>query len=89
MEYRITIEVLDNGFEVECPDVEAMNKAEAAAKKAKSGSPAASLYSGDYLKSYIAKTVKDVLAIVGPALKNLPQATYDEAFAEASAENES
>ncbi len=86
MQYRIEIEVLENGYEVSIPDVEAMNKAEAAAKKAKPGS-APSMYPGDYEKSYAAKTVKEVLALVTPALKNLPQSTFDEAFAEASAED--
>jgi hypothetical protein len=87
MECKITIEVLDNGYEVEIPDVAAMNKAEADAKKAKPGSMASSPYSGDFMKSYVAKTVKDVLAIVTPALKNMPQSSYDEAFAEAVAED--
>lgn len=86
MECKITIEVLDNGYEISVPDVAAMNKAEADAKKAKGGSPMSMPYSGDYMKSFVAKTVKDVLAIITPALKNLPQMTYDEAFAEAAAE---
>jgi hypothetical protein len=90
MKCRIEIEVLENGFEVEIPDIEAMNKAEAAAKKNRGGpsAPTPSLYSGDYMKSYAAKTVKEVLALVTPALKKLPQQSYDEAFAEASEENE-
>lgn len=82
---RVTIEVLTNGYEVEIPDVEAMNKAEAARKKNPSGP---SVYSGDFMKSYAAKTVKEVLALVTPALKNLPQSTYDEAFADAAKEAE-
>jgi hypothetical protein len=40
------------------------------------------------MKSYAAKTVKEVLALVTPALKNLPQSTYDEAFADAANEAE-
>ena len=83
MECKITIEVLDNGYEVEIPDVAAMNKAEADRKKDPSAPMA---WSGDMTKSFVAKTVKDVLAIVTPALKNMPQSTYDEAFAEATAE---
>lgn len=86
MKCRICVEVLENGYEVEIPDIGAINKAEAARKKdPKSPMP----YMGDFMKSYAAKTVKEVLALVTPALKNLPQATYDEAFAEAEAENSS
>lgn len=87
MKCRIEIEVLENGFEVEIPDIDAMNKAEAAAAKNKSGGsavPSPSMYSGDYMKSYAAKTVKEVLALVTPALKKLPQSSFDEAFAEAA-----
>ena len=82
MKCRICVEVLENGYEVELPDVDAMNKAYAAQKK----DPKAPMpYAGDFMKSYAAKTVKEVLALVTPALKNLPQQSYDEAFAEAAA----
>ena len=84
MQCCIRIDVLDNGYQVSVPDVEAINAAEAAAKKAKPGS-SPSVYPSDHTKQYVAKTVKEVLALVEPALKNLPQSTYDEAFAEASA----
>lgn len=84
MKCRIEIEVLENGYTCSIPDIEAMNKAEAAAKK-KPGSPMP--YMGDMMKEYMAKTVDDVIAIIKPALKNLPQMTYDEAFAEAAAED--
>ena len=82
---RICIEVVDNGFTVEIPDIDAMNKAEAAAKKKGPGSPMP--YMGDMKKEYVAKSVDEVLAILKPALKNLPQMTYDEAFAEAAADD--
>lgn len=87
MKVRIEIEVLENGYAVEIPDVAAYNKAEAEAKKKKtpSGMPMSSPYMGDFRKEYIAKTVDEVIALVKPALKNLPQASYDEAFAEAVA----
>jgi len=85
MRCRISIEVLENGFEVELPDVSAMDKAEAAAKKQKGGG--STPYMGDMYKKYAAKTVKEVLNLVKPALSNLPQAQYDAAFAEASAED--
>lgn len=82
---RISIEILENGYEVELPDVDAMDKAEAAAKKSKGGGSMP--YTGDMYKKYAAKTVKDVLTLVGPALKKLPQLQYEEAFADASAED--
>lgn len=85
MKCRISVEVLENGYEVEIPDIDAMDKAMAAAKK----KPGASMpYMGDMVKKYAAKTVKEVLALVTPALKNLPQQQYDEAFAEAAAERD-
>ena len=85
MKCRIEIEVLENGYTVELPDIEAMNKAEAASKKSK-GSMSMP-YSGDFMKEYMAKSVDEVIALIKPALKNLPQSTYDEAFAEAAAEH--
>ena len=87
MKFRIEIEVLENGYQVEIPDIEAYNKADADHKKPKKGSSGVSCcspYMGDFMKSYAAKTVEEVLALVKPALKNLPQTTYDEAFAEAT-----
>lgn len=87
MKVCIEIEVLENGYTVSIPDVAAMNKAEADAKKAKPGSLSMP-YHGDYEKEYMAKSVDEVIALIKPALKNLPQTTYDEAFAEASAEDE-
>lgn len=80
MKCRISVEVLENGYEVELPDIDAMNKAEAASKKSKSPMP----YMGGFMKKYAAKTVDEVIKLVKPALKNLPQSTYDEAFAEAA-----
>lgn len=84
MRCRIEIEVLENGYQVSVPDIEAVNKAEAAQKKARPGSPSC-IYPGDYMKKYAAKSVKEVIALVTPALQNLPQSTYDAAFAEAAA----
>ena len=83
--FRVEIEVLENGYEVEIPDIEAFNKAEADAKKKKGSSMGGCTpWMGDFMKAYAAKTVDEVLALVKPALKNLPQTTYDEAFAEAA-----
>jgi hypothetical protein len=86
MKFRIEIEVLENAYEVELPDVDAYNKADAAAKKDKKSSSmgCCSPYMGDFMKTYAAKTVDEVIALVKPALKNLPQTTFDEAFAEAA-----
>lgn len=81
MKVRIEIEVLENGYTVCIPDIAAMNKAEAAAKK-KGG--VSMPYQGDYEKEYMAKSVDEVIALIKPALKNLPQTTFDEAFAEAA-----
>lgn len=82
-DYCIRIEVIENGYTVAIPDVDAINAAEKAAKKSKSGAQAP-VYYGAHTKEYAAKTVKEVLALVTPALKNLPQSQYDEAFDEAS-----
>lgn len=92
MKVRIEIEVLENGYTVEIPDIDAYNKAEADAKKKKAaaspygnGPYISTPYMGDFMKEYMAKTVDEVISLIKPALKNLPQTTYDEAFAEAAA----
>lgn len=90
MKCRICVEVLENGYTVELPDIAAMNKAEAEAKKKKASGTkdyVSMPYMGDFMKEYMAKSVDEVIALIKPALKNLPQTTYDEAFAEAAAEN--
>lgn len=88
MKFRVEIEVLENGYTVSIPDIDAYNKAEAEFKKAKKpsgmGMDMGSPYMGDYEKEYMAKTVDEVIALITPALKKLPQATFDEAFAEAA-----
>jgi hypothetical protein len=80
----IRIEVLENGYSVELPDIDAIDKAEAAAKKKPGGGVT---YMGGYTKEYAARTVDEVIALVKPALKNLPQVQYDEAFTDAEAED--
>lgn len=84
--FRINIEVLENAYEVELPDLDAFNKAEADAKKnkGKNSGMGCSPYPGDFMKCYAAKTVDEVLALIKPALKKLPQQSFDEAFAEAA-----
>ena len=85
--YRISIERLVNGFEVELPDLEAMAKMKKeAAKKTGKDSPMSMPYMGDCVKKYAAKNVKEVLALVSGSLKTIPEAEFDAAFDEAAAE---
>ena len=85
--YRVSIERLVNGFEVELPDLEAMAKMKAdAKKKAGKDSSMAMPYMGDCVKKYAAKNVAEVLALVSGSLKSLPEAEFDAAFDEAAAE---
>ena len=85
--YRISIERLENGFEVELPDLEAMAKMKAdAKKKAGKDSSMPMPYMGDCVKKYAAKNVKEVLALVSGSLKTMPEAEFDSAFDEAAAE---
>ena len=89
--YRVSIERLENGFEVTVPDVPAIEKAEKDAEKnkGKSGMEVCSPYTGGMTKSYAAATVKDVLKLIETALKDIPEREFESAFAEASAmENE-
>ena len=81
MHCRISVETLENGFEVEVPDMEAMKKKMAEAKKKPDmGMP----YMGDLTKKYAAKSVKEVVKLVTSALEGLPENEYDAAFEEAS-----
>lgn len=80
-QFVIRIEVLENGFKVEVPDMAKIKEKKAAAKKEKSSySP----YIGDCTKSFAAKTVPDVMKMVKGALNELPEIAYAEAFDEAS-----
>jgi hypothetical protein len=84
MRCRISVESLENGFEVEVPDMPAMKKAMADSKKSKGdmGMP----YMGDMTKKYAAKSVKEVIKLVTSALEGMPENEYDAAFKEAAAE---
>ena len=84
MRCRISVESLENGFEVEIPDMEAMKKKMAEAKKSKNGMTP---YMGDLTKKYAAKSVKEVIKLVTSALEGMPENEYDTAFAEAAAAN--
>lgn len=84
--YRVSIERLENGFEVTVPDVPAIEAAKKAAKKSsgKAGAELCSPYTGNMTKSYAAATVPDVIKIIEAALKSIPQQEFESAFAEAS-----
>lgn len=83
MDCRISIEVMDAGFEVEIPDMDAMKKAETAAKK--KGDTCVP-YMGDMKKCYAVKTAKEVMALVKAAVEKMPENDYDAAFKEAAAQ---
>lgn len=77
--FNIRIELADNGYVVEVPDMEELNKREKERKK--DSSP---VWYGDCMEKKVAKTTGEVLSIVKSALANLPEAEYDGAFEEAS-----
>ncbi|MHB8388046.1 MAG: hypothetical protein ACYDBH_00530 [Acidobacteriaceae bacterium] len=90
MRFRINIECLENGYSVEVPDVEAMNKAKEDSEKAakKNGHSPLPPFIGDHMKTYAAKTVKEVVALVKTALSKIPENEYDQAFEEAAGKDE-
>lgn len=77
--FNIRIELADNGYVVEVPDVDKINKMEKARKK---DDPP--VYHGDCTEKKIAKTTGEVVSIVKAALSKLPEAEYADAFEEAS-----
>lgn len=79
---RITIKTVENGYVVDIPDMDAMKTAEVAAKKKGNPTP----YMGDMMKSYTAKSIKEVQALVKAALNKMPENEFDAAFEEAAAE---
>ena len=84
--FTIRIEMLENGYTVEVPDVDKINEMEKKQKAGK-GDSEPSPYYGDCTEKKVAKSTGEVLSIVKMALANLPEAEYDDAFKEAS-ENE-
>lgn len=79
--YRINVEVLENGFSIEVPDMKARAKKMADAKKMHKGDGMAPMpYMGDCTKKYIAKSVKEAIALVTEALNGMPENEYDAAF---------
>lgn len=82
--YRVSIEVLENGFKVEVPDMEAIAKKQADAKKKNGGQPYDICYIGDCTKSFAAKSVKEVMSLVKASLEKMPESEFDTAFGEAA-----
>lgn len=80
--FTIRIEMLDNGYTVEVPDIDKINEMEKKEKSSKGDSP--SMYYGDATEKKVAKSTGEVLAIVKAALANLPETEYADAFKEAS-----
>lgn len=84
--YRVSIETLENGFSVEVPDMEAIAKKQAEAKKKNpSGGGIDSYYIGDCTKKYAAKSVKEAISLVKGALEKMPDSEFDAAFEDAAA----
>lgn len=83
MRCRICVEPLENGFEVEVPDMDAMKKKMAERRKEK-GMESYMPYPGDFTKKFAAKNVKEVIKLVTDALKGMPEIEFDAAFDEAS-----
>lgn len=81
-QYRVNIEVLENGFSVEVPDHEERETKMAEAKKRAKGSDMPTPYYGDCTKKYAAKSVKEVLSLVEESLKKIPDGEFDSAFEE-------
>lgn len=84
--YRVSVEVLENGFKVEVPDMEEIAKKQAAAKKAVAAGKGSdcSPYIGGCTKSFAAKSVKEVLKLVQASLEKMPESEFDAAFGEAA-----
>ena len=80
--FNIRIEMADNGYVVEVPDMEELNKREKASKK--EGKNDSQVWYGDCTEKKVAKTAGEVLNIVKAALAQMPEAEYDDAFEEAS-----
>ena len=80
--YYVRVEVLENAFSVEVPDMEARAKH---AKKSKNGD-AAPYY--DECKKYAAKSVKEVLRLVKESLEKIPAAEFDSAFDDAASKKD-
>lgn len=80
--YNIRIQVLENGFTVEVPDMDAIKKKQTESKKR--DGPAAMPYTGDCTETYAAKTVAEVMKLVKTALSQIPESEFSAAFEEAT-----
>ena len=78
--FVIRIELLDNGYTVEVPDVAKITKKKAEDRK----KGYSSSYYGDCTEKKVAKTTNEVLSLVKESLANLPETVYADAFDEAS-----
>ena len=79
--YRISIEVVENGFVVEVPDLDAIAERKAKAKKSKQPEPS---YFGDCSEKYAAKSANEVVRLVKTSLEKIASKEYDQSFKEAS-----
>ena len=77
--FNIRIELADNGYVVEVPDIDKINEMEKSRKKDEPP-----MYHGGCTEKKVAKTTGEVLSIVKAALAKLPEAEYADAFKEAS-----
>lgn len=82
--FRISVEALENAYEVEIPDFEAIKQKKADAKKNAKGMGMMDPYTGDCTKTYAAKSVGEVLKLVKGCLEKMPEAEFDSAFSEAA-----
>jgi len=80
-DFTIHIQMLENGYTVEVPDVDKINEME---KKAKGKANEPTPYYGGCTEKMVAKTPEEVLALVKDALANLPDLEYENAFNEAA-----
>lgn len=76
--YRVSVETLENGYKVEVPDFDAIAEKQKEAKK--KGQSDSCFYLGDCTKSFAAKSVKEVLALVKASLEKIPETEFDTAF---------
>lgn len=83
--YRVSVETLENGYKVEVPDMDAIAQKQKDAKK--KGQSSDCMYLGDCTKSFAAKSVKEVLALVKASLEKMPENEFDTAFEEAGSKS--
>lgn len=80
-DWTIRIKMLENGYSVEVPDKEMIDKK--MKENGKSKYPSVSPYMGDCTKTYAAKSAGEVMKLVKKAISALPEHEYKASFAEA------